>query len=150
MRMPTLIIETFINACAEICFDLMRDARLNTAIVTPKDEKTVGAIWLGQTVTFEGRHFGMKQRLTVMVVEFDRPRLFADEMTKGVFKSFRHVHEFLPHGTGTLMRDTLVWESPFGIAGRLADKLLLVPHLRDLVTARNAKLKQLADERLKK
>jgi ligand-binding SRPBCC domain-containing protein len=107
--------------------------------------ETVGMIGLGQTASFEGKHFGFRQRLTVKVVEFDRPRLFVDEMTEGAFASFLHVHEFSPHDGGTLMRDTLVWRPPFGAAGWIVDKLLLKHHLRNLVSTRNARLKQIAE-----
>jgi ligand-binding SRPBCC domain-containing protein len=140
--MPTLVLETFINAPAEVCFDLIRDARVQgraTAVAAD------GAFGPGQIVTFEGRHFGIRQRLTVRVIEFDRPRTCVDEMTEGAFAAFRHVHAFSPHDGGTLMRDTLVWRSPFGIAGRIVDKLLLERRLRDLVSARNARLKQIAE-----
>lgn len=148
--MPTIILETKINAPAETCFDLMRDIRLHTETTSQTDEKAVagvtdGMIALGQTVTFEGKHFGMRQRLTVKVVEFERPNLFVDEMTEGTFKAFKHIHEFEPSESGTLMRDTLVWTSPFGILGRVVDILLLEPHLRGLVNRRNLMLKQIAE-----
>lgn len=148
--MPTIILETFINAPAEICFDLMRDIRIHTETTTQTNEKAVagvtnGMIGLGQTVTFEGTHFGVRQRFTVEVVEFDRPRLFVDEMREGAFRSFKHIHEFIGRDGGTLMRDTLIWTSPLGILGRIADKLLIERHMRRLVSGRNAKLKQIAE-----
>ncbi|MDQ3253235.1 MAG: hypothetical protein M3R15_04900 [Acidobacteriota bacterium] len=62
-----------------------------------------------------------------------------------VFKSFRHIHEFLPHGNGTLMKDTLIWTSPLDILGKIADKLLIERHLRNLVQTRNTKLKEIAE-----
>lgn len=148
--MPTIILETFINAPAEDCFDLMRDIRIHTETTTQTNEKAVagvtnGMIGLGQTVTFEGTHFGVRQRFTVEVVEFDRPRLFVDEMREGAFRSFKHIHEFIGRDGGTLMRDTLIWTSPLGILGRIADKLLIERHMRRLVSGRNAKLKQIAE-----
>ncbi len=148
--MPQIILETQINATAETCFDLMRDIRIHTETTGQTDERAVagvtdGMIGLGQTVTFEGTHFGMRQRLTVKVVEFDRPRLFVDEMTEGNFKSFKHIHEFFPTEHGTLMKDTLIWTSPFGIIGRIVDGLLLKNHLNKLVSERNAKLKEIAE-----
>jgi len=149
--MPQIVIETFIDAPADSCFDLMRDIRIHTETTSQTNEKAVagvtdGKIGLGQTVTFEGTHFGLRQRLTVKVVEFDRPRLFVDEMIDGRFASFRHVHEFFAGDTGTVMRDTLEWRSPFGVLGRLIDKLLVGPHLQNLVTKRNAKLKEIAEK----
>ena len=149
-EMPEIVLETQINAPAETCFDLMRDIRLHTETTSKTDEKAVagvtdGMIGLGQTVTFEGTHFGMRQRLTVKVVEFERPYLFVDEMIDGTFKTFKHIHEFEPRDSGTLMRDTLVWNSPFGILGRVVDVLLIERHLRGLVSGRNVMLKQIAE-----
>ena len=148
--MPQIILETFIEAPAEACFDLMRDIRIHTQTTAQTNEKAVagvtdGMIGLGQTVTFEGTHFGIRQRLTVRVVEFERPRLFIDEMLEGNFKAFKHIHEFIPEDGKTLMRDTIIWTSPFGLLGRIVDFLLLERHLRNLVTGRNARLKQLAE-----
>lgn len=149
--MPTIKLETHIHAQPEICFDLMRDIRLHTETTVETNERAVagvtdGKIGLGQTVTFEGTHFGMRQRMTVKVVEFERPRLFVDEMIEGRFRTFKHIHEFTDRDGGTLMIDTLEWTSPFGILGRIVDKLLLESHLRDLVTTRNARLKQIAEQ----
>lgn len=148
--MPTIVLETLINATAEVCFDLMRDIRIHTETTAQTNEKAVagvtdGMIGLGQTVTFEGTHFGMRQRLTVKVTEFERPRLFVDEMIEGRFRSFKHIHEFVPNSGKTLMRDTLIWTSPFGVLGKIVDKLLLENHLRELVTTRNARLKEIAE-----
>lgn len=148
--MPTLYLETQIHAAAEVCFDLMRDIRIHTETTAQTCEKAVagitdGMIGLGQTVTFEGTHFGMRQRLTVEVTEFERPRLFVDEMVDGRFRSFKHIHEFVRVRSGTLMRDTLIWKSPFGILGKVVDKLILERHLRKLVSIRNKKLKQIAE-----
>lgn len=150
--MPTILIETQIHAPAERCFDLMRDIRIHPETTMQTYEKAVagvteGMIGLGQTVTFEGRHFGMRQRLTVCVTEFERPVLFVDEMTEGKFRSFKHIHEFVKVRGGTLMRDRLIWRSPFGLLGRIVDELLLKRHLRNLVTTRNLRLKQLAERR---
>lgn len=132
--MPTIILETFINASPEVCFDLMRDIRIHTQTTSQTSEKAVagvtdGKIGLGQTVTFEWTHFGRRQRLTVKVTEFEKPRLFVDEMTEGRFKAFKHIHEFTPENDGTRMRDTLEWTSPFGVLGRIVDKVLLERHL---------------------
>ena len=150
LLMPTIILETQIDAPAETCFDLMRDIRIHTETTAQTGERAVagvtsGKIGPGQTVTFEGTHFGIRQRLTVKVVEFEPPRLFVDEMIEGSFRSFRHTHEFISQAGGTLMRDTIAWTSPFGIIGRLVDKLILERHLRGLVSGRNAKLKEIAE-----
>ena len=148
--MPIIIQENFIRAPAETCFDLMRDARIHHQTISHTNERAVagvtdGMIGLDQTVTFEGTHFGLRQRLTVKVTAFERPTLFVDEMIEGRFKSFKHIHEFTPQDGGTRMRDTLEWTSPFGLIGRIVDALILENHLRDLVSRRNERLKEIAE-----
>jgi ligand-binding SRPBCC domain-containing protein len=148
--MPTIVLKTHISAPPEMCFDLMRDIRLHTETTIETSEKAVGGvtdgmIGPGQTVTFEGTHFGMRQRLKVKVVEFDRPRLFVDEMIEGRFKRFKHIHEFQKLDAGTLIVDTIEWTSPFGVLGKMVDTLLLERHLRNLVSTRNNRLKHIAE-----
>ncbi|HMS38890.1 MAG TPA: SRPBCC family protein [Pyrinomonadaceae bacterium] len=148
--MPILIVETEIAAPPEVCFDLVRDISLHVQTTKQTGEKAIlgrthGKIKLGETVTFEGKHFGIRQRLTVKVTAFERPRSFTDEMIEGNFKLFKHKHEFIEKASGTLMRDTLEWTSPFGILGKIVDAVLLENHLRELVSRRNAELKKVAE-----
>lgn len=148
--MPEIRLETHINAQPERCFDLMRDMRIHTQTTLQTNEKAIdgvtdGMIWLGQTVTFEGTHFGIRQKLKVMVIEFDRPRRFVDAMVEGAFRSFVHVHEFESRGDCTMMSDILTWTSPMGMLGQLVDSLFIKRHLRGLVELRNRRLKQLAE-----
>ena len=84
--------------------------------------------------------------MRVEVVEFERPKLFVDKMIEGTFAEFKHIHEFMPHDDGTLMKDTIVWTSPFGVLGRIVDSLFVERHLTSLVSERNRRLKQLAEE----
>lgn len=140
--MANLVLETHIDAPADICFDLARDPRVNPGMSAPP-----GPITLGQHVTFETVRFGIRGRLTVAVVELDRPHRFVDEMTDGWFGSFTHAHDLIAKDGGTLLRDTLTWTSPFGIFGKLIDGFVLKRHLEALVKLRNKKLKALAEAR---
>lgn len=109
--------------------------------------RTHGLLELGDDVTFEGVHFGIRQKLSARIVAFDRPNCFADEMTRGAFQSLRHVHEFFPTPGGTRMRDTLEWTAPLGFLGILADILFLKSHMRRFLLDRNSRLKALAESR---
>lgn len=145
--MPIIITEIEINASLERCFDAARDIGLHCRTVAHTKERAVagvteGLIGMGQSVTFEAVHFGIRQRLTAKVTAFDRPACFVDEMTRGVFRSLRHVHEFIPHGQGTLMRDTLEWESPLGVLGTVADILFLRRYMLRFLRERAFQLKQ--------
>ncbi|MDM7922999.1 MAG: SRPBCC family protein [Pyrinomonadaceae bacterium] len=139
--MPEFILETAIDAPPERCFALVRDPRLHADTIVVHE----GEFGLGQRVRFESRMLGIRQLLVVEVTEFEPPHRITDEMVSGTFREFRHVHEFLPHPTGTLMRDTVIWASPLGLLGRTADELFLRKKLTRLITARNARLKQIAE-----
>lgn len=148
--MPTIIIETYIDVPPGVCFDLARDIGIHCQTAAGTQERavagvTTGLIGLGEEVTFEGVHFGIRQRLTSRITEFDRPHSFTDEMLRGAFRSLRHIHEFRAVGTGTVMQDTLFWTSPLGWLGKVADRLFLEAHMRQFLIDRNAHLKRIAE-----
>jgi ligand-binding SRPBCC domain-containing protein len=132
-----------------VVFDLARDVSAHTKSASFTGERAVapgrteGLLELGDLVTFEGVHFGIRQRFTAKIVEFDRPRRFVDELVKAAFKSMRHVHEFEPRDGGTLMRDTLDWVSPLGILGVIADAIAVRRHLQNFVTKKQQALKDI-------
>jgi ligand-binding SRPBCC domain-containing protein len=104
---------------------------------------------LQDTVTWEGVHFGFRRRLTSKITEFERPNRFTDEMVIGPLKKVKHVHEFVPRKSGTLMLDTFVFESRFSFLGWLVDRLLLDGYFRRLLTERNDYIRRAAEDRLK-
>jgi ligand-binding SRPBCC domain-containing protein len=149
--MTTIVVETRTKAPVDLCFDLARDvdAHLRSSDFTGERAiagKTSGLLNLGDSVTFEAVHFGIRQRLKSKIVEYDRPVRFIDEMMKGPFASLRHVHEFFIDNDGTLMRDTLTWRSPLGFLGIIADKLLVEKHMRNFIIRKQADLKRDAEE----
>ena len=148
--MTTIIVETHIAAPVELCFDLARDveAHLQTSSSTGERAvggKTSGLLDLGDVATFEAVHFGIRQRLTSKIVEFDRPSRFVDEMVKGAFTSLRHVHEFVVDGQSVVMRDTLTWRSPLGFLGVVADTLFVERHMRAFMVKKQSQLKEVAE-----
>jgi len=147
-----LIIElaTAIAAPPERVFDLARsiDAHQHSAEGTQERAiagVTRGLIGMGDEVTWEARHFGVKQRLTVRINGFERPRRFQDIMVSGAFKSMKHDHEFNAQPPGTVMVDRFEFESPFGILGRIADRVFLFGYMRRFLVSRNQFLKHLAE-----
>jgi ligand-binding SRPBCC domain-containing protein len=150
--MPTIVVETRIAAPIERCFDLARDVETHLRTSSFTRERVVGELPFkllgpGDVVTFEAVHFGIRQRLTSKIVEFDRPNRFVDEMVHGAFASLRHVHEFIADGDVVLMRDTLIWRSPLGVLGLVADTLFVERHMRKFVAKKQSQLKHVAEHR---
>lgn len=57
-------------------------------------------------------------------VELELGRQFVDEMTSGPLKSWRHVHDFVECGDGTLMEDHVSYELPVPLNNRLGLRLI--------------------------
>jgi ligand-binding SRPBCC domain-containing protein len=139
-------LQTLIGAPPERCFDLSLnvDVHLRSAAVT--GERVVagvssGAMALGDQVTWEARHLGLRHRLAMTISAYERPGMFRDEMMRGPFRRLVHDHFFEPVEQGTLMRDRFEFSS--GVLP--LDALILKPHLRRFLIERNAAIKQLAE-----
>src|SRR4249919_1374307 len=103
--MPTIKLETIINAPADRVFDLARSIDLHIESMSSSRERAVdgvvsGLIRADQTVTWEAVHFGIRQRLTSKITVCDRPRHLQDVMVSGAFAGFVHDH-FLEEQDGT-------------------------------------------------
>jgi ligand-binding SRPBCC domain-containing protein len=148
--MPVIELTTVIRASRERVFDLARSIDAHQDSTGGTEERAVagvmrGLIGMDDEVTWEARHFGVRQRLTVRVTAFDRPKHFQDIMVSGAFKRMFHDHEFAEHPAGTLMRDRFEFKSPLGVLGKIADWLFLASYMRRFIARRNEVLKQLAE-----
>jgi ligand-binding SRPBCC domain-containing protein len=148
--MPTIRLETSINAPIERCFDLSLSVDLHHHSVMHTHERPVagvtkGMMKLGDTVTWEAVHFGIRQHLTSKITIYERPFRFTDEMVQGAFQEIIHIHEFVPQPSGTLMVDLFTFRTPFGPLGRLAEMLVLTRYMKGLLLTRNSYLKQVAE-----
>ncbi len=148
--MPTIRLETLIAASPERCFDLSLSVDLHRQSVAHTHERpiagvTTGVMRLGDTVTWEAVHFGIKQHLTTKITAYERPHYFIDEMIQGIFQELKHHHAFVPHPSGTLMIDTFTFRAPLGILGRVIEALILTRYMQGLLRTRNRYLKQVAE-----
>lgn len=148
--MEFIELQTVIKADILTCFDLARNIDFHQESLIHSKEKAVagktsGLIELGESVTWQATHFGIKQQLTSKITEFKFPNYFVDEMVSGAFKSFKHEHFFEVKSNTTLMTDKFYFESPFGILGKLANTLFLKRYMTQLLQTRNQLLKEKAE-----
>jgi len=148
--MPRIELRTEIKADKEIVFDLSRSIDLHKISTEHTNEtaiagKTSGLIGVNESVTWKAKHFGIYHKLTSKITEFDRPNYFADEMVSGASSEFKHEHHFADLNGGTLMTDFFDYKSPFGILGKLADRIFLEKYMTDLLTKRNRIVKEFAE-----
>ncbi|MGE8205767.1 SRPBCC family protein [Heyndrickxia sp. NPDC080065] len=148
--MPTIKHQEFIKAPIEACFDLARNVDIHTQTTSDTKERAVGGVTkglleVGDTVTWEAFHFGVKQRLTAKVTEMQKPYQFVDIMLNGAFHSFIHIHQFSEVTDGTIMTDTFQYKSPFGLIGNMADILFLKKYMHRFIVFRAKALKEIAE-----
>ncbi len=148
--MPLIHLETEIAAPIERVFDLTRSIDLHRISMSGSQERAVdgvtsGLIKLGETVTWEAVHFGVRQRLTSKITVCDRPRHLQDVMIAGAFAGITHDHFLSETENGTLMKDDFDYRSPLGPLGLIADFLFLETYMTKLLAERNATIKRFAE-----
>lgn len=148
--MTTIHLITKINAPIETVFNNARDISVHIETASKTNEKAIagitsGLIELNETVTWEGKHFGLILHHQSKITEMKFPYYFTDEMVEGCFKTFKHEHTFTHENGITIMEDKLMYETPFGIFGKLFDKLALNKYLKNFLLERNQSLKMLSE-----
>jgi len=159
--MITLTETTLIAAPIDRCFDLARSIEVHLAGNTHYGEQAValshgpsgatsGLLTLDDTVTWQARHFFVRQRLTTRITAFEPPRYFQDTMVHGAFHWMQHDHHFqaiLSEDSAVLtsMHDVFRFAAPIPILGRMAETLVLRRYIHALLLERNAVIKQIAE-----
>lgn len=140
------------GALAELCADLRRvfeqeiwfehrpedvyeffsDAR-NLEMITPSfvhfhiTRAPENGLFDGARLEYHLRLHGLPLGWRTSIDVWDPPRTFVDSQLQGPYRSWTHTHEFEPLDGGTLVRDVVRYDLPFGVlgdlvAGRLVDR----------------------------
>jgi ligand-binding SRPBCC domain-containing protein len=149
--MTIIHLTTLINAEISRCFDAARDIDVHMRSAEGTNEgavagRTSGLCEAGDTITWEAKHFGITQRLTVEITQLSRPVFFEDKMLYGAFKSMRHEHHFEEKEGKTLMTDVFQYEAPFGFLGQWFDQLILKNYMTRFLQTRNRIIKSVVEE----
>lgn len=149
--MPRIELTTPIDASLEVCFDLARDIDFHVKSAEGTEERaiagiTTGLISWGEEVTWEARHFGVRQRLTSRITVFDRPFHFRDSQVHGPFARFDHDHLFRRQEETTIMVDVFDYDSPLGPLGKVADALFLYRYMSRFLRTRALAIKAAAEQ----
>jgi ligand-binding SRPBCC domain-containing protein len=148
--MTTIQLETRIAAPAMRVFLLSLSIDLHMESTAQTRERAIagvthGLIGPGESVTWQGRHFGLMLQHTSLITRYDPPFCFEDVMTKGMFTGFEHRHVFTTESGMTVMRDTLIFKAPLGPIGLLAERFVLRSYLKQFLEERNGHIKHVAE-----
>ena len=136
-----------VNAPIDRCFLLSTSIALveQTIGLKPIRGKTSGLIVGGDRLVWGGWKFGIPARHETLITGYDRPTFFQDSMGRGYFETFQHDHRFQEVDGYTLLIDVVRFALPFGPAGKLVGKHIVVPHVLGLMLQRFRLLKRIAE-----
>jgi ligand-binding SRPBCC domain-containing protein len=148
--MEIIRLSTWMNAPMERCFKLATSIDLHLASTAQTQEKAIGGVTSGligegESVQWQGRHFGRLLTHTSKIDGWRPYSYFRDVMVNGWFLRFEHEHHFALMDDGTRMRDEIRFAAPYGMLGRTAEKTVLRRHLIEIMKQRNAVIKRVAE-----
>jgi ligand-binding SRPBCC domain-containing protein len=148
--MTTIYLVTELKADIRKCFDAARDIDIHKLSTKQTNEiaiagRTSGLCELGDTITWEATHFGIRQQLSVEITKFNRPYFFEDRMLKGAFKSMQHEHHFEEKDGKTIMTDKFQYEVPYSIVGKIFNSIILKRYMTTFLIIRNQFIKSVVE-----
>lgn len=91
----------------------------------------------GTLIDYRLKIKGVPARWRTRIAEWVPGERFVDEQLKGPYSIWHHTHEFLPLAGGTLMRDRVVYQMPFGILGDIVRELVVGKDVRTIFAYRS-------------
>ncbi|GAC1446771.1 MAG: hypothetical protein NVSMB56_08620 [Pyrinomonadaceae bacterium] len=105
---------------------------------------------VGSRAIIETKIFGLvPARWIAEHTVYDPPHMFEDVQISGPFKSWRHRHIIKSHAQGSLLRDEIEFQPPFGFLGRLAAPFAVMPRLEKMFEYRHRVTREWCEQRLK-
>ena len=97
----------------------------------------------GARIEYSLSLFGFPIRWKTLISEWNVNTSFVDEQVSGPYATWIHRHEFEATENGTLMRDIVDYEEPFGVIGQIAHKLFIQHTLNRIFDYRSSAIHKL-------
>lgn len=142
-----------INATPKVVFDFHTTVENIIKITPPGIKVTIihaDPPQKGQEVILKVKQFGiLTSTMHMKFVEFEPPHVLSDRQVKGIFKSLFQRRTFTEQSNGTtLLTDRFEYELPFGILGKIVQKLLVGKIVEKMFTHRQKITKDLIENKI--
>ena len=116
-----------------------------TVVESGVDHATIAGTGSRITISFRFVPFlPFRGRWVAEILEYEPLSHFVDEQRSGPMRCWRHRHSFRRETRdgmeGTVVRDEVEYQLPFGILGRIADSVIVERMMRGTFTARQTQL----------
>ncbi len=101
-------------------------------------------LFLGSTVTWKARRFGIAQRMTSEITAFEEGVRIVEEQRKGPFARWIVTRRFEAVGDATRLHESVAFEPPRGMLGLLVSEAKILADLQKMFAARAEKLAEWA------
>lgn len=145
-----IVLHISINAPIQVVFDCARSIDIHQLSTAKTNEKAIagrtsGLCELGDEITWRAKHFGVYQTLSSKITKLKAPYHFQDCMLKGAFSFIKHDHFFEETNGVTEMKDVFAYAVPYGILGKLFNKIVLKKYMTTFLKDRNRVIKEIAE-----
>ncbi|MDV3751136.1 SRPBCC family protein [Elizabethkingia anophelis] len=131
--------EQQLNCNIEEVWDFF-SSPLNLSKITPQDMKFTVLSDLKNTAIYEGMEInylvspvlGIPLQWKTRITQVNYQKSFTDLQAKGPYRYWNHYHEFIENDKGVLMKDSVDYELPFGLLGKLAHSLFVHKRLKSI------------------
>jgi ligand-binding SRPBCC domain-containing protein len=94
-------------------------------------------------IAYRIKWLGVSLSWITKISEYEPPHRFLDVQTRGPYKAWRHERTFEETESGTIMRDLVRYQLPFGILGDVAHWLIVRRRLRRIFDYRARRIAKL-------
>ncbi len=110
--------------------------------ITSKEVPT--SMYAGMIISYKvSPLFNIKTTWVTEITHVKEGRYFVDEQRVGPYKIWHHQHFLEATPTGTLMKDIISYQPPFGFLGTIANSLIIRKKLQEIFNYREQKLNEL-------
>ncbi len=110
--------------------------------ITSKEVPT--SMYAGMIISYKvSPLFNIKTTWVTEITHVKEGRYFVDEQRVGPYKIWHHQHFLEATPEGTLMKDIISYQPPFGFLGTIANSLVIRKKLQEIFTYREQKLNEL-------
>lgn len=115
-----------------------------------KDQEIKSKVFKGAEFDYTIRWYEVTLEWESRIINCKHPQRFTDVQLVGPYRSWEHIHTFEDTPEGTLMRDTITYELPFGLLGNTVHALVLRRQLEDIFSYRAMRIDEWSREELRK
>jgi ligand-binding SRPBCC domain-containing protein len=115
-----------------------------------KDREIKSKVFEGAEFDYTIRWYGVTLEWRSRIIDYKPPERFTDVQLVGPYRSWEHLHTFEDAPEGTLMRDTVTYELPFGLLGNTVHALVVRRQLEDIFSYRAMRIDEWSRDELRK